>query len=96
MREELAAAQSCLPSIEALTKFLDNALPTSEATDLDNVEAGMELQDALVGVRDALASAQGLLPVAVSTPPAEPPRTKCAMCGGNRDTCGHFVGHGAM
>lgn len=20
----------------------------------------------------------------------------CAMCGGNRDTCGHFVGHGAM
>lgn len=65
LREELAMALSRLPDDEALTKFLDNAHHESEVSDLDNVEAGMELQDSLAVVRDALNVAMTLLPVAV-------------------------------
>ena len=69
IREEVAMALTCLPSDDGIREFLDNAHPESEVTDLDNVEAGMELQDALAGARDALNVALTLLPKPVEAPP---------------------------
>lgn len=69
IREEVAMALTCLPSDDGMREFLDNAHPESETTDLDNVEAGMELQDALAGARDALNVALTLLPKPVEVPP---------------------------
>lgn len=51
LREELAAARSCLPSAETVEKLLNRA---HVPDDLDTVEEGMEFQDAIEGVRAAL------------------------------------------
>lgn len=60
VREELNAARTCLPTEAGFTEFLskfgpDGEKPTSE--DLDRVELGMEMQNALAGTREALDAA---------------------------------------
>lgn len=73
IREELAAAQTCMPSDEALTKVLERIpVEAQDSADLDAIEQGMELQEALEGMRASIRAAQDFLPAVVTSTPIEP------------------------
>lgn len=74
LREELTAALHLLPSEESLSSSLDALVgeeAVKESADLDRIETGMELQDAIEGARDALNAALSLLPPGVTSVPIE-------------------------
>ena len=72
LREELNAAQQCLPSTEAVEKLLNRVVPETDPVPdseaLDVVEEVMEFQEALEGVREALKAMSALLNPSASTP----------------------------